>query len=731
VSGGESLLAEEQAALRRVATLVARGVPPEVVFAAVTEEVGRLLGMSHAGMARYDSAERPDSVTVLATWAAEDAYGGAHPLVPGPWPLEGGDLASTVSRTGRPVRIDDYEGVPGQIAEFVRETLGVHSSVASPIIVEGRLWGVLFVHATKAHSPLRVDTESRLTGFTELVATAIANAESRAGLARLAEEQAALRRVATLVARGVPPEEVFAAVVEEAGRLLSVEFAGLGRYEPDEAITLVAVWGRRGHHIPAGRRWRLGGRDVATLVFETGRAARLDSYTDTSGYLTDVGRQPGVGTGIGTPVIVEGRIWGVMATYSALGQPLPPDTEMRLVNFTELVATAIANAESRAGLARLVEEQAALRRVATLVARGVPPVEVFTAVTEGVARLLPVQFASLGRFESDGTGTVIATSGRIDDRFPVGSRWSLKGKNVVTTVFETGRPARLDDYADASGPLGETARRQGFGSGVGTPVIVEGRLWGLMAGYSSLDQPLPADTEARLASFTELVATAIANAEGRAELTASRERIVAAADETRRRIERDLHDGTQQRLVALGLELRAAQALVPATFGELEGALGRVAEELASMFDELREISHGIHPAILSEGGLKPALAALRRRSVLPVELDLHVDRGLPERVEVAAYYVVSEALTNAAKHANASVVNVELDAHDETLSLAIRDDGIGGADIRLGSGLVGLSDRLEALGGTLQVTSPLGNGTTLLIEIPLEDRSIAVSSQP
>jgi GAF domain-containing protein len=199
VSGGESLLAEEQAALRRVATLVARGVLPEVIFAAVTEEVGRLLGMSHAGMARYDVA---DTVTVLATWAAEDPTGGAHPLVPGPWPIEGGDLASTIKRTGRPVRIDDYDGVPGRIAEFVRETLGVSSSVASPIVVEGRLWGVLFVHATKSHSPPPKDTDSRLTGFTELVATSIANAESRAGLARLAEEQAALRRVATLVARG-------------------------------------------------------------------------------------------------------------------------------------------------------------------------------------------------------------------------------------------------------------------------------------------------------------------------------------------------------------------------------------------------------------------------------------------------------------------------------------------------------------------------------------------------
>ena len=214
---------------------------------------------------------------------------------------------------------------------------------------------------------------------------------------------------------------------------------------------------------------------------------------------------------------------------------------------------------------------------------------------------------------------------------------------------------------------------------------------------------------------------AIANAESRGQLMASRARIVAAADETRRRIERDLHDGIQQRLVSLGLELRAAQATVPAQLDELEGALARAAEGLTSVLGELREISHGLHPAILSEGGLEPALRALRRRSAIPVELDLHPKRRLPGRVEVVAYYVVSEALTNAAKHARASVVNVELETHDAILQLAINDDGIGGADPDQGSGLVGLSDRIEALGGTLQVSSPVGNGTTLLIEVPLE----------
>ncbi|MEA2589169.1 MAG: hypothetical protein QOH66_2096, partial [Actinomycetota bacterium] len=216
-----------------------------------------------------------------------------------------------------------------------------------------------------------------------------------------------------------------------------------------------------------------------------------------------------------------------------------------------------------------------------------------------------------------------------------------------------------------------------------------------------------------------------------AQLIASRARIAAAADETRRRIERDLHDGIQQRLVSLQLQMRAVQTAVPPQLGELERDLSRVAEGLASAFDELREISRGIHPAILSEGGLGPALRTLARRSAVPVELDLHADRRLPERVEVAAYYVVSEALTNAAKHAHASVVKVELDTHDAILQLAIRDDGFGGADPSKGSGLVGLSDRIEALGGTLEVTSPAGRGTTLLIEVPLEGQSSAVASEP
>jgi GAF domain-containing protein len=723
-------LAQEQAALRRVATLVARVTPPEEVFAAVTEEVARLLGAELSGMARFESDA---TMTVLGSWAAEGEYVGAQPLVPGSWPLEGGDVASTIARTGRPVRIDDYHGVPGRIAAFVRGELGASASVGSPIVVEGTLWGALFVHSKQTRQPFPQDTESRLAGFTELVATAVANAESRAGLARLADEQAALRRVATLVAGGAPPQELFATVVEEVGRLLGTHLAGMARYDSDDTVNVLASWAAEGEHPLVPGPWPLDAGDLASIIWRTGRPVRTDDYHGVPGRVAAFVRERlGIGSSVGSPIVVEGRVWGALIVHSKQpGRPFPRDTESRLTGFTELVATAIANAESGAKVARLAQEQAALRRVATLVARGTPPEQVFAAVVAEAGRLLSVEYAALGRYEPDGTSSIVAVWGRTGHLMPVGLRVDSGGKNVSSLVFETGRPVRIDGYPAPSWPLDDVGRDEGFGSGVGTPVIVEGRLWGVMATHSALGQPLPEDTEARLRNFTELVATAIANAESRGELMASRTRIVAAADETRRRIERDLHDGTQQRLVSLGLELRAAQATVPPHLGEVDGALSRVADGLGSVFDELREISHGIHPAILSKGGLQPALNALRRRSVVPVELAVHAERRLPEPVEVAAYYVVSEALANAAKHAQASVVNVELDTDDAIFTLAIRDDGIGGADLSAGSGLVGLSDRIAALGGTLQVTSPAGHGTTLLIEIPLEDQSSSVSPQP
>ena len=373
-------------------------------------------------------------------------------------------------------------------------------------------------------------------------------------------------------------------------------------------------------------------------------------------------------------------------------------------------------------LARLAEEQAALLRVATLVAQGTPSAELFAAVTNEVGLLLQVDATSMSRYESDGTVTMVAGWSRTDANAVVFPRLRLGGKNLSTLVSETGRPARIDDYSDSSGALGAPVREIGLRSGVGTPILVEGHVWGVMIAASTAERPLPLDTEAHLSHFTDLVATAIANAESRADLAASRARIVDTADETRRRIERDLHDGAQQRLVSLALELRAAQAAVPPELGELAAELSRVAEGVASVLEELRETARGIHPAILAEGGLGPALKTLARRSPIPVELDVRGETRLPKRIEVAAYYVVSEALTNAAKHAEASVVHVDVEPKDGSVRLLIRDDGVGGADPGRGSGLIGLGDRVEAVGGRIEITSPPGNGTALVVTLPVEE---------
>jgi signal transduction histidine kinase len=302
----------------------------------------------------------------------------------------------------------------------------------------------------------------------------------------------------------------------------------------------------------------------------------------------------------------------------------------------------------------------------------------------------------------------------------VGRRSALSGQNVSTLVFTTGQAARVDDLADDDDAVTVAVRQIGMRSAAGAPVSVEGRLWGAMIAASARQSALPPGTEHRLAAFTELVATAIANAQAQAELTASRARIVATADATRHRIERDLHDGAQQQLITLAVQLRAAQQTVPPGLERLRAELDRVAAGLTGTLDELREYARGIHPAILAAGGLAPALKALARRSPLPVTLEAHLAGRLPERVEVTAYYVVSEALANAAKHAGASAVHVDADAAGEVIRLAVRDDGRGGADPARGSGLVGLKDRVEAIGGTLSVQSRPGEGTTLLAELPV-----------
>jgi signal transduction histidine kinase len=718
-------LAEEQAALRRVAILVASGVPPRELFAAVSQEVGRLLSADIAGLGRYEDG---GEVTELAAWISTDQY---VPRVGSRWALGGMNVPTLVAQTAQPARIDSHADASGPLGVLIRE-IGIRSLVGTPIVVEGRLWGMMVAGSTR-RSPLPADTEARLASFTELVATAIANAAGRAALARLAEEQAALRRVATLVARAGPPEELFAAVTQEVGQLLGVERASMGHYESDGTVNFLTSWTRTGPRFPTPSRWRLGGNNVPTLVAETCRPARLDSYADASGPIGLAARERGLQASVGTPIVVEGRLWGVMVANPDCEEPLPANTEARLASFTELVATAIANAESHARLARLAEEQAALRRVATLVARAAPPEELFAAVTAEVGELLPVERTGMALYEPDGTVTAVATWSSQGDPLPMPRRMVLGGKNIPTLVAQTGRPVRLDSYADASGPIGMVARELGMrasSGAVGTPIVVDGRVWGVMTANADREQLLPSDTEARLTDFTELLATAIANAQSRGELAASRARIVAAADETRRRIERNLHDGAQQRLVSLGLELRAAQAAVPPELSELGLELSRVAEGLSSAQEELREIARGIHPAMLAEGGLGPALKTVARRSRVPVELDVRADGRLPHAVEVAAYYVVSETLANADKHARASVVRVEAEAAGGSLRLDISDDGVGGADSSRGSGLAGLKDRVEAIGGMLTVRSAVGAGTAVSVELPLREAIDAAREQ-
>jgi PAS domain S-box-containing protein len=700
-------LAEEQAALRRVATLVASGRAPETLFAAVANEVGQLLSVDLANVGRYE----PDGTLTLVASAGDLFPVGSR------WPLGGQtNLATLVLETGRPARLDDYAQARGRLADGIREA-GIRSAVATPIIVEGRLWG-LMAAGTRQEQALPPDTEARVASFTDLVATAIANAESRAALARLAEEQAALRRVATLVARGVPQEEVFAAATEGVMQLLSVSHAGMGRYESEGAVTVVATAGGAGDHAAVGSRRPLGGNDPATLVFETGGPVRIDGLTDPSGPIGASGHEHAIHSAVAAPVVVEGRLWGAMIVYSTVERPLPADAEARVASFTELVATAIANTESRTEVGRLVSEQAALRRVATLVARESPAAEVLAAVAEEVLRVLGVEITRLYRYEADGTATIVANAGAEETRIGVGTRVPIGGRNIAALIHRTGRPARIDDHADATGALGIRAVELGVRCGVGAPIVVGDRLWGAIIVASRLPEPLPASTESRVAKFTKLVATSISNVQARSELAASRARVVAAADAERRRVVRDLHDGAQQRLVHTILTLKLAQRALPPHRDAESELVAEALDHAERAHVELRELAHGILPAALTQGGLRTGVDALASRVPVPVENGVAVGR-LPDAVEATAYFVVAEALTNVAKHARAQRVAVTAHIEDGTLAVRVRDDGIGGARLD-GSGLVGLADRLAVLGGRLRVESPVDVGTLVAAEIPL-----------
>lgn len=545
-------------------------------------------------------------------------------------------------------------------------------------------------------------------------------APSGESLQQLLDAASAQRRVATLVTRGASPRETLTAIAREVARFLGADFASVLRYEPDGTAAAAGWWGASGADVPAGTRLSVTGEDVAVSVLATGQPAWTDRLDGPPGSVADYLRRLGARSAAGAPITLDGHLWGVAIAAAAQPARLPAGSEQRLANLTELVGAAIADAQAQADLHRIADEQAALRRVAVLVANSAEPADVFPVVAREVGNLLGADITSMLRFEPDATVTVLARVGTFDQpSLPAGSRRPVGLSPTIEAVFHTGRPARFDDLDGTVGEMAEIIRREGLRASVASPIHVGGRLWGAIIA-SSRRGPFQGGAEQRMADFTELAATAIANAESRAELIASRARIVAAFDQARRNIERDLHDGVQQRVVSLALMLRGAQKRVPDALPELDAALSQAAEGLAGMLTELQEVSRGIHPAILSQGGLGPAVKALARRSPVPVELDVRAGGRLPEPVEVAAYYVVAEALANVAKHARASVACVDVDLRGHALYLRVHDDGVGGADPGRGSGLIGLNDRVTALGGTMRVDSPLGRGTSLTVTLPV-----------
>ncbi len=383
--------------------------------------------------------------------------------------------------------------------------------------------------------------------------------------------------------------------------------------------------------------------------------------------------------------------------------------------------------EREASHRALAEEQAALRRVATLVAAAAPEQDVFDTVAREVGSLLGADLASLVRYEGERIQILAGWSRSSARALPVpGSVLALDGATPTMRVLQTGQPARTDDLDAVSGGVGQMLRDLHVRSSVAAPITVGGKLWGAVTAARTREDSLESGAERRLGDFAELVAQALANAQAQEDLAASRLRIVEASDAERRRIERNLHDGAQQRLVSLSLSLSLAAAKVrdDPQAGPL---VARASEELALALQELPELARGIHPAVLTNHGLEPALAALAKRAPFPVEVVAAPGERLPESVEETAYYVVAEALTNVAKYAGATKATVSAARDDGRLLVTVADDGAGGADVEGGSGLRGLADRVDALQGTFRVESAAGGGTTVAAEIPLAAAAGAV----
>ncbi|MGW5062679.1 GAF domain-containing protein [Streptomyces sp. NPDC004096] len=695
-----------------MATVVAQGASLAEIFETTAKEIGQLLGVTFSGLLRFE----PDkTVTLVGGWGrfTEVVRVGTR------LPLSEVNVASAVARTAQFARYDWNVRATGPLGERAR-SLNVREMVGSPIVVAGRLWGAITVGVGDI-SPSPLDVAQRLAQFTELVATAIDTAEARAELARLADEQAALRRVATLVAENGPPAELFAKVAEEVASLLGrhVDSAIL-RYEPDDTVTVLATWGDTPPDgIQVDAKLPVDGNGVTARVYRERCPVRIDDYSTASGVLAEHAKLHGFRSAVGCPVLVQGRLWGTMFIAHHESEPFPAGTELRVSQFTELVATAIANTQTQTELQRLLDEQASLRRLATLVAQGAGPTEVFDAVVVELRDLFQPTEVGLIRADSAHEVTILAHRGQPAGLIRSGMRVTLDGDSATARVLRTRRSARVDLRTTGEGMIADLARCSNHGIAVAAPVVVDGRLWGALTGSWRMDvEPPHANVEQRLAEFAELVVTTIANAENHNQLMASRARVLSAGDDARRRVVRDLHDGAQQRLVHTIITLKLAQRALGGDTARARSLLAEALDHAEQGNADLRELAHGILPSILARGGLRAGVDSMVSRLDLPVDVDV-TSRRLPPEIEASGYFIVAEALTNVVKHARATRATVRAGINDAMLRIEIHDDGIGGADPE-GHGLTGISDRVAALGGSLRIDSPDGAGTVLLAKLPL-----------
>ncbi len=504
----------------------------------------------------------------------------------------------------------------------------------------------------------------------------------------------------TAARRAPHSEAVMSAVVESERRLMILR----GRLENIKAVQ------RR----IADTQDRRSDQDArhATIIAAAGAAGALSLIFVFSGYLSHA---------VLRPIRRTSRTAGVLAGGDLAVRV--PETSPDEVGGLEHVfnAMAVSLQANHDYLRRFTDEQRALRHVATLVARRLSPAEIFAVVARELGAVEGVEYTVINRFEPGRLATTVGhwtAEGAPGILPPLDGHWSLEDETAIGKVFLTGRPARVD-FKESTTRLGSWTRERGIHHVVAAPITVGGRLWGVIAIFSSGVEPPPADTEERLQGFVDLTSTAIANAENRNQLLASAARIVRATEAACDRIEGDLSDVTQWRLTSLQRSLRTIQENVPPEQPELGERLAGTARGLSEVLGDLQEIGRGVRPAGLSRDGLRPALQALTQRSDVPVELDVRIDRTLTGHVEQAIYYTVSEALTNIAKHARASRVRIDLVGEETALRLTIHDDGVGGADPSGGSGLAGLKDRVGNLGGTIEVTSPPGHGTTLHVTVP------------